>query len=81
MYILLDALDESPQKGSRVRVLDALDAMRKWDEHRLHLFVTSWDEPDIRKSLNPLPCHQIKMQSSEIDKDISAFISDRLKND
>ena len=30
VYIMLDALDESPRNGLREYVLDALEAMRKW---------------------------------------------------
>ena len=45
VYIILDALDESPKNGPRARVLDTLDTLRKMSG--LHLLVTSRDESDI----------------------------------
>ncbi|KAL9124786.1 MAG: hypothetical protein Q9175_008178, partial [Cornicularia normoerica] len=81
VYIILDALDESPLNGPRVRVLDALDAIRNWGVQCLHLFFTSRDELDIRETLGLSPAHQIKMQNSGIDRDISEYISGRLDTD
>lgn len=81
VYIILDALDESPPNGPRVRVLDALETIRNWGVQCLHLFFTSRDELDIRESLDLSPAHQIKMQNSGIDKDISDYISGRLDTD
>ena len=81
VYILLDALDESPQNGSREHVLDALGKMRNWDVKCLHLFVTSRDEADICDYLDLSAEYQVKMQNSELDKDISDYISGRLDTD
>ena len=81
VYIMLDALDESPRNGSRVYVLDALEAMRGWGVQGLHLFVTSRDEPDIRDSLDISATQQVTMQNAGIDKDIADFISGRFDAD
>ena len=81
VYIMLDALDESPRNGSRVYVLDALEAMRDWGVQGLHLFVTSRDEPDIRDSLDISVTQQVTMQNAGIDKDIADFISGRFDAD
>ncbi|KAK2752447.1 hypothetical protein FQN54_008109 [Arachnomyces sp. PD_36] len=81
VYILLDALDESPRYNQREDVLDALEKMRKWSFPGLHLLVTSRDEPDIRQSLSPAPDQGVIMKNAEIDKDISSFISTRLSID
>ena len=81
VYIMLDALDESPRNGSRVYVLDALEAMRDWVVQGLHLFVTSRDEPDIRDSLDISAAQQVIMQNAGIDKDIADFISGRFDAD
>ena len=81
VYILLDALDESPRNESRVYVLDALEAMRGWGVQGLHLFVTSRDEPDIRDSLDISVTQQVTMQNAGIDKDIADFISGRFDAD
>ncbi len=71
VYITLDALDESPPNASRGHVLDTLRKMRNWNAKCLHLFVTSRDESDIRNSLCLSPEYQVKMQNSELDKDIN----------
>lgn len=81
VYIMLDALDESPRNGSRVYVLDALETMRDWGVQGLHLFVTSRDEPDIRDSLDISVTQQVTMQNAGIDKDIADFISGRFDAD
>ena len=81
VYIILDALDESPRSLSREHVLDALETIRNWGLQCLHLLVTSRDERDIRESFNLSPAYQVKMQNSGIDKDIRDFISGRLDTD
>ena len=81
VYILLDALDEIPRNGPRGYVLDALETMRNWGLQSLHLFVTSRDESEIRESLDLSPSQQVTMQNSEMDRDISDFISGRLDTD
>ena len=81
VYILLDALDESPRNGPREDVLHALDAVRNRGLQGLHLFVTSRDEPDIRDSLDISATQQVTMQNVGIDKDIADFISGRFDVD
>lgn len=84
VYVILDALDECPQNGARVNVLETLEAMRKWSLQGLHLFVTSRDEVDIRNSLGAslnTTFNQINMKNAEIDKDIANFIEGRLHDD
>jgi hypothetical protein len=53
VYIILDALDESPRDKHRGNMLQALVDLREWSEPGLHLLVTSRDEPDIRDHLEP----------------------------
>ncbi|KAM0805979.1 hypothetical protein BDR22DRAFT_884385 [Usnea florida] len=96
VYIILDALDESPRSSSREHVLDALETMRNWGLQCLHLLVTSRFEWDIHRSVNlpttyevemqnsglNLPTtYEVEMQNSGIDKDIRDFISSRLDTD
>lgn len=81
VYIILDALDESPRNGPRKYVLDALETMRNWGLQRLHIFVTSRDESDIHESLDLSATQQVKMRNTGIDKDIEEFISGRLDTD
>jgi len=80
VFIMLDALDESPRDGPRGHVLDALEVMRKWGLQGLHLFVTSRNERDIYESFDP-SIIQVTMQNAGIDKDIAGFISGRLDTD
>jgi hypothetical protein len=81
VYILLDALDESPRYGQRDQVLIAIQTMRKWLLPGLHLLVTSRDEPDIRESLSPTGDEAVIMKVAEINRDISDFISGQLTMD
>ena len=81
VYILLDALDESPRNVTRDSVLDALETMREWGAQCLHLFITSRDESDIRDSLDVPTTQQIIMRNTGIDQDITNFISGRLDGD
>ena len=81
VYIMLDALDESPRNGPREHVLDALETIRNWGIQGLHLFITSRDEPDIRDSLDNFATQQVKMHNAGIDNDIANFISGRFDAD
>ncbi len=81
VYILFDALDESPRYGQRDQVLNTIETMRKWLLRGLHLLVTSRDEPDIRESLSPVGNEELIMKNAEINHDISNFISGQLEID
>ena len=81
VYIIVDAIDESPKDSARGSVLEKLWEMRQWSLKELHLLVTSRDEPDIREELEPLPKEDILLKNAGVDKDIANMISDRLKKD
>lgn len=81
VYILLDALDESPRSGPRGYVLETLETMRQWGARHLRLFVTSRDEPDINESLDLAAIQKVTMSNAGIDRDIFDFISGRLSGD
>ena len=81
VYILLDALDESPLYGQRDNVLKAIQTMRNWLLPGLHLLVTSRDEPDIRDSLIPAGDEEVIMKNDEINRDINNFITEHLNTD
>ena len=81
VYIMLDALDESPLNGRRKYVLDALETIRNWGVQSLHLFVTSRNESDIRESLDLSPAQEVNVQNGKMDKDINDFVSSRLDKD
>lgn len=80
VYIILDALDESPRHKHREDLLLALEDVRRWSKPGLHLLVTSRDEQDIREQLNP-PVEQIvPMKNASIDSDIASFVSSYLRD-
>lgn len=88
VYIILDALDESPRnkngKNLRECVLETLATIRKWSEPGLHLLVTSREETDIRDALyddlDNSPDDIVSMKNASVDSDITSFISSRLKD-
>ncbi|KAK4155947.1 ankyrin repeat-containing domain protein [Chaetomidium leptoderma] len=79
VYIILDALDESPRGKHREYVLEALNDMRGWPGPGLHLLVTSRDEQDIREHLDPPAEQVVPMKNESIDADIASFVSGHLK--
>jgi hypothetical protein len=81
VYLLVDALDESPRKNLRKKVLQTLEMIRSWGLAGLHLFVTSRDEPDIRKAFNSSAVEEIAMRNGGIDDDIASYISSQLTAD
>jgi hypothetical protein len=81
VYILVDALDESPRHKKRETVLDTLRDLRGWSVHGLHILVTSRDELDIRERLDTSNDEEIPMQNTEVDKDIADFVSQHLRQD
>ncbi|CAM1509295.1 Fc.00g030340.m01.CDS01 [Cosmosporella sp. VM-42] len=78
VYIVLDALDESPRSKHRDNMLQCLAELRAWSEPGLHIIVSSRDEVDIREDLEALPKETIKMKNDSIDRDIASFISEHL---
>ncbi|KAH8688294.1 ankyrin repeat-containing domain protein, partial [Ilyonectria robusta] len=80
VYIVLDALDESPRDKHREAMLQCLAELRAWSEPGLHLIVSSRDEVDIREELGALPEETIKMKNDSVNRDIASFISEHLRN-
>lgn len=80
VYILLDALDESPRGKLREAVLDIINDIRAWQEPDLHILVTSRDEVDIREGLPATTEETIQMRNYGIDGDIALFVSQHLRH-
>jgi hypothetical protein len=78
VYLVVDALDESPRHTHREDLLQALEDIRHWSESGLHLLVTSRDEQDIREHLDPPAGQVVLMKNDSIDSDITSFISGHL---
>lgn len=79
VYLMIDAVDESPKHKSREGVLDVLEKLREWSVESLHLLVTSRDEPDIRECLHPSPIEDVSMKNAGVDKDIADYIQGHLE--
>lgn len=79
IYVILDALDESPRETSRVDLLETLKEIRAWSELGLHLLVTSRDEVDIREGLGAEQQATILMKHKGIDDDIASYVSQYLQ--
>lgn len=81
VYLLLDALDESPEEVRRADVLSAIQTMRAWSLPSLHLLVTSRDLLDIRQTLNVHGDNAIELKNDNINEDISRYVSHKVEHD
>ncbi len=81
VYILLDALDESPEEDKREGVLSTIQAMQQWSLPGLHLLVTSRDLIDIRQSLDVEVHNMIPLENDEVNGDIQRYVSYQVDHD
>lgn len=81
IFILIDALDECPQRDNeRQEVLDLIKEMKSWSTSNLHLLVTSRKEVDIEETLvDILTLPPISIQGSQVAADIDLFVDYQLK--
>ena len=74
VYIILDALDESPY-FTRMQILDFLSDLVGLQLSNIHICVTSRPEIDIRTALEPLASYQISIHDQNGQKkDIEDYI-------
>lgn len=85
IYIVLDALDESPADSSRPALLSVIKTIRGWQQPGLHLLVTSRDVQDIRDSLHSLrvltDAEQVALKNDGIHQDISQYVAHQVDHD
>lgn len=85
VYILLDALDESPEEPSRTEVLETIMTIRNWNLPGVHLLVTSRDLPDIRDLLATKDLSQdtekVWLNNDNTHTDIVDYVSHIIEND
>jgi hypothetical protein len=79
VYIIIDALDESPLDRFRQDVLQAITDIRKWSKSGLHLLVTSRNEIDIRDEFDRITYEAVSLKNESVDRDIASYISDHLR--
>jgi transcriptional regulator of met regulon len=79
-YIVLDALDECAKQAELMYIVESI---AEWSLKKLHILVTSRQERDIESSLEDFVDKQnmICLQSKLVDKDIHAYVRQRLSND
>jgi hypothetical protein len=80
VYLLIDALDESPRYDQRDSVLESIAALREGVPTGLHLLVTSRNESDIRDALGTA-IEEVKLKTAGIDDDIGKFVAQKLETD
>lgn len=81
VYVLLDALDESPAGASRDGVLSIVESMRQWQLPGLHLLVTSRDVPDIRDQMLNQGAEHVSLKNDSVQQDISRYVSFQVDHD
>ncbi|KAL5344963.1 hypothetical protein ACLOAV_009916 [Pseudogymnoascus australis] len=79
-YLILDALDEC---ADRPELLSILEQMARWQLEKLRVLVTSRQLGDIKSSLVDIVNRErtICLQSQLVDKDIQAYVRQRLSDD
>lgn len=79
-YIVLDALDECTDQPE---LMDILEQIVGWHFDKIHILVTSRKEQNIESSLQTIIPQEnmICLQHGVIDRDIQAYIQQRLDND
>ena len=82
-YVIMDALDECPDKyNDRQRLLQHLAKLMSSQFQNLHIIVTSRRERDIEDVLQILAnASPICVSSSEVDKDVRIYVRAQLSQD
>jgi hypothetical protein len=79
-FIILDALDEC---NEREDLLTAIEEIIGWKTGKLHILATSRREKDIEEGIKHLvdDKDEICIQSALVNRDISAYVHERLQTD
>jgi hypothetical protein len=82
VFIVLDALDETPKNGGRKQLLATISDIMVQSCPSLHMMVTSRREFDIEETLLPmLTSPALSVQGSGLDLDMKLYISRQLATD
>jgi hypothetical protein len=74
VYILMDALDECPEKnGERSELFAMLQDILEWKKQNVHILVVSRKENDLNETLEPLRTMPHLLESRIIDEDTEKF--------
>ncbi|KAJ3534689.1 hypothetical protein NM208_g7438 [Fusarium decemcellulare] len=75
IYILIDGLDEVPW-SSRSCFLQLTSNLAALDLHRVHLLITSRNQPDIQEAMSePIAWAHITIEDSLVQEDINRYVS------
>jgi hypothetical protein len=77
-YIILDALDECP---NRDELLEFLKEAVEWKVDDFHVLVTSRHMKDIEEALDTASARRVCLQSQLVNSDIETYIRSRLRDD
>ncbi|MCJ1313782.1 hypothetical protein MMC25_007462 [Agyrium rufum] len=81
VFLLLDALDESPEAGgTRQEMMGRVEGLAQ-RAPKLKIFATSRELPDIRESMEMLKVGQIAIVTQAVDADIGKYVSNELSRD
>lgn len=76
VYVMVDSLDES---GDRIKLLEWIETVAKWNSAQWHLLTTSRSEPDITSHLERIRnTRKVYLQGTVLDNDISIFVDKQL---
>ncbi|KAI0029632.1 hypothetical protein K488DRAFT_72810, partial [Vararia minispora EC-137] len=78
--LVIDALDECPELSREHELLPLLHDLVSHDSNRLRLLMTSRPEADIRRAMNRIPSHRLKLHDADQhSQDLELYISDELR--
>ena len=81
VFIAIDALDECPVQ-KREDLLEFLETIASWPDSKLHIFLTSRPESDIKHTLNALSwIESIPIQGLDVARDITHHIKTQMSSD
>lgn len=78
VYVVIDALDECSEQND---MLQMLRDIQQWRVENLHILVTSRQLPEIENYLSDLATDGLSLHGTDLDRDISLYIRERLKED
>jgi hypothetical protein len=84
VYVIIDALDESPRNKCRRAMLQTLVDIWAWSEPGLHLLVSSRDETDLHdafhEELHASSDEVVSIENDSVHSDIASYVSSYLKD-
>ncbi|KAM0559898.1 hypothetical protein ACHAPJ_003848 [Fusarium lateritium] len=76
VFCVADALDEMDQGNDAF--LKALGKLGQWRQETVKVLITSRPVPSVEEPLRTTPCLHLRLEESQVDKDISAYVKHAL---